>query len=71
MQLVGHSLDDQRLLEESKPPLPPEAQDLPWLLSTPFRYPPPPGDSRFRGPDDPAVFYGAEHKITACAEAGY
>lgn len=75
MQLVDHNLDNQRLLEEileeSKPPLPPEAQGLPWLLSTPFRYPPPPGGSRFRGPDDPGVFYGAEQKITACAEAGY
>ena len=44
---------------------------LHWLLFTPFRYPPPPGGSRFRGPNDPGVFYGADEIRTACAELGY
>ena len=44
---------------------------LHWLLFTPFRYPPPPGGSRFRGPNDPGVFYGADEMRTACAELGY
>jgi hypothetical protein len=63
----------ERLVEASKPPVPREVLrlGLHWLLFTPFRYPPPPGGSRFRGPNDPGVFYGAEHPRTACAEVGY
>lgn len=75
MGLVGHHVPDQSLLEEIleefKPPLPPAAEPLHWLLSTPFRYPPPPAGSRFRREGDDGVFYGAEEKATACAEAGY
>lgn len=69
------SVDEQhvleRLLEESKPPVPAAAKRLHWLLFTPFRYPPPSGGSRFRGPNDPGVFYGADVVRTACAELGY
>ena len=58
MRLVD-SLDDQaeleRLLEASKPPLPPAAQGLHYLLSTPFRYRSP-HPSRFRSGTD-AVSY--------------
>ncbi|NJD32293.1 MAG: RES domain-containing protein [Gammaproteobacteria bacterium] len=63
----------ERLVEASKPPVPREVArlGLHWLLFTPFRYPPPPGGSRFRGPNDPGVFYGAEQPRTACAEVGY
>ena len=63
----------ERLIERSKPPVPREVAGvgLHWLLFTPFRYPPPPGGSRFRGPTDPGVFYGADHLRTACAEVGY
>jgi hypothetical protein len=63
----------ERLVEASKPPVPHEVArlGLHWLLFTPFRYPPPPGGSRFRGPNDPGVFYGAEQLRTACAEVGY
>jgi hypothetical protein len=74
MRLVD-SLDEQqlleRLLEGSKPPLPEPTRKLHWLLFTPFRYPPPPGGSRFRGVTDPGVFYGADVVRTACAELGY
>ena len=69
------TLEEQALLEEvledSKPALPLEAEGLHYLLSTPFRYPPPPGGSRFRSPIDPGVFYGADEIRTACAELGY
>ncbi|MEN3295928.1 MAG: hypothetical protein V7642_5181 [Burkholderiales bacterium] len=69
------TLDEQalleRLLEESKPPLAEGQDTLHWLLFTPFRYPPLPSGSRFRGPTDPGVFYGAELQRTACAELGY
>ena len=63
----------ERVVEASKPPVPREvaALELHWLLFTPFRYAPPPGGSRFRGPNDPGVFYGAEQPRTACAEVGY
>jgi hypothetical protein len=63
----------ERLVERSKPPVPREVAGLGlhWLLFTPFRYSPPPGGSRFRGPTDPGVFYGATLPRTACAEVGY
>ena len=68
------TLDEQheleRLLEESKPPVPERARGLHFLLFTPFRYPSPQG-SRFRDPTEPGVFYGAEFVRTACAELGY
>jgi hypothetical protein len=74
MALVD-SLDEQqvleRLLDETKPPVPAAARKLHWLLFTPFRYSPPPRGSRFRGPNDPGVFYGADEIRTACAELGY
>jgi hypothetical protein len=61
----------EALLEASKPALPPEADRLHWLLSTPFRYPPLSHGSRFRGPATAGVFYGADEIRTACAELGY
>jgi hypothetical protein len=74
MALVD-TLDEQyvleRLLDAVKPPLPEGAARLHYLLLTPFRYAPPPGGSRFRGPNDPGVFYGADEVRTACAELGY
>jgi hypothetical protein len=74
MALVD-SLEEQqaleRILDEAKPPVPQAARKLHWLLFTPFRYPPPPRGSRFRGPNDPGVFYGADEIRTACAELGY
>ena len=75
MRLVD-TLDEQRVLEEvleaSKPPLPAAAMPLHYLLATPFRYPaPPPDGSRFRGPGDPGVWYGADHVQTALAEVAY
>ena len=60
----------ERILEASKPPVPPEAAKLHYLLSTPFRYPSPVG-SRFRAPAEPGVWYGAEAVRTACAELGF
>jgi len=61
----------ERILEESKPPLPPEAAGLHYLLATPFRYPPLPYGSRFRAWPDPGVLYAAFERRTACAEMGY
>lgn len=69
------TLDEQALLEslldQSKPALDESLRRLHWLLFTPFRYPPLPSGSRFRGPAEPGVFYGADERRTACAELGY
>ena len=73
--LLVDTLDEQALLESlldaSKPALPESMPRLHWLLFTPFRYPPLPSGSRFRGPAEPGVFYGAEERRAACAELGY
>lgn len=68
---VGAQAVLEDILEDAKPALPPEARGMHWLLATPFRYRPLPGGSRFRRREDPGVFYGAEARETACAEAGY
>lgn len=71
---LADNLDEQRILEElletSKPPLPPEAKGRHYLIFTPFRYRSPIA-SRFRRPQDPGVWYGAEDLKTACAEVAY
>ncbi len=61
----------ESILEASKPPVPARCAGLDYLLFTPFRYPPPPGGSRFRAFDDPGVWYGAETVRTSCAELSY
>jgi hypothetical protein len=60
----------EQILEAAKPPAP-RRRALHWLLFTPFRYPPLPYGSRFRGPTDAGVWYGADEIRTACAELGY
>ncbi|MEO8486304.1 MAG: RES family NAD+ phosphorylase [Betaproteobacteria bacterium] len=74
MALVD-TLDEQRVLEdlldEGKPGVPAAARQLHYLLFTPFRYRPPRHGSRFRGDNDPGVFYAADEVRTACAELGY
>jgi hypothetical protein len=68
------TLDEQAaleaLLDASKPPLPPAAQDLHYLIATPFRYRSPHA-SRFRAPGEAGVWYGAKELHTACAEVAY
>jgi len=54
---VEEQLVLERLLDQSKPPVPSPAADLHFLLATPFRYSSPIG-SRFRAPADPGVWYG-------------
>ncbi len=74
MRLVD-SIDAQAVLEQalesSKPPIPPGCEQLDYLLHTPFRYPPSPWPSRFRGATDPGVLYGAERARTALAEVAH
>ena len=63
----------ERLLEERKPPLPPECRHLHYLLSTPFRYGAPyPRGSRFRRAGlTPGVFYASHTVATAVAELAF
>ena len=63
----------ERLLEEHKPPVPPECRQLHYLLSTPFRYGAPyPRGSRFRRAGlTPGVFYASETTPTAIAELAF
>lgn len=60
----------EALLEESKPALPRGAEQMHYLLVTPFRYASP-WPSRFRAPHEPGVWYGAYELATACAEVAY
>ena len=76
MKLVD-TLDEQsrleELLEQTKPPVPPECAHLHYLLFTPFRYGSPyPTGSRFRRAGfTPGVFYASETVITAMAEMAF
>lgn len=74
MPLVD-SVEEQAVLEAvldaGKPTIPADARHLHYLIFTPFRYPPSEWGSRFRGSQDPGVFYGTGSIRTACAELGY
>lgn len=61
----------ETLIDASKPAAAAGTAGLDYLLATPFRYPPLPSGSRFRGPQDPGVFYGADCQRTAAAELGF
>jgi hypothetical protein len=71
------TLDEQTLLEnlieETKPPIPPECRHLDYLFSTPFRYGAPyPRGSRFRRAGRTlGVYYAAEEPHTAIAEMAF
>jgi RES domain len=60
----------EQILEDSKPPLPPGIEVMPYLISTPFRYRSP-HPSRFRRALEPGIWYGAEDKQTACIEVAH
>jgi hypothetical protein len=68
------SADEQHvlelLIEEAKPPVPPECQHLNFLLFTPFRYGAPyPRGSRFRRTGfTPGVYYSSSNSHVAIAE---
>ena len=69
------TLEEQALLEEmldqTKPAIPETAQDLAYLLFTPFRYPPLQYGSRFGRRFEPSLFYGSRKLATALAEMAY
>ena len=63
----------EQLLEEHKPPVPPDCRHLHYLLATPFRYGAPyPRGSRFRRAGlTPGVFYASQTPATAMAEVAF
>ena len=62
----------ERLIDETKPPVPPECRHLDYLLFTPFRYGIYRHGSRFRRPGNTdGVFYASDHPETAMAEIGF
>ncbi|WP_076997470.1 RES family NAD+ phosphorylase [Variovorax sp. KK3] len=60
----------EQLLEDSKPPLPPDAAGAHYLLFTPFRYVSA-WPSRFRRPHEPGAWYGADEAVTVAAEIAH
>lgn len=74
MKLVD-TLDEQRLLEElldeTKPPVPPDCAHLHYLLFTPFRYPARHATRFRRAGDARGVFYAAETPEVAAAEMAF
>ena len=75
-KLVGTHAEQsllESLLENSKPPFPPGAEKLHYLLKTPFRYyPPNPYGSRFRRAGSlNGAFYASLEKRSAMAEIAY
>jgi len=66
----------EQLLEDSKPPLPADGrgtqgmQGIHYLLFTPFRYTSA-WPSRFRRPQEPGVWYGADAPETVAAELAH
>jgi hypothetical protein len=75
LRLTDNDPDQQdlleRILDDAKPAMPRDTAGLHYLLATPFRYPPLPYGSRFRGLLDSGVLYAAIERSTACAEMGY
>lgn len=62
----------ERVLERTKPPIPPECAGLDFLLAAPFRYAPYPMGSRFRRAGQPeGAFYASETVETAIAETAF
>ena len=63
----------EALLDETKPPVPPDCRQLHYLLSTPFRYGAPyPSGSRFRRAGlTPGVFYASKAVETAVTELAF
>lgn len=61
----------ENLIESSKPPVTEGAENLHYLLSTPFRYPPLHWGSRFGGRHESSIFYGSVEIVTVLAESAF
>lgn len=61
----------EELLDEGKPPYPPNSEGYHYLLTAPFRYPPLQYGSRFGSRAEASLFYAAKTIKTTLAEAAY
>lgn len=74
MQLVDTLLEQElleSLLDAAKPPVAQDAERLPYLLKTPFRYPPLRHGSRFGRRTERGIFYASLGLRTALTETAY
>jgi hypothetical protein len=67
---VDEQFELEKILEQSKPPMPVAMTPKHYLLATPFRYRPH-HPSRFRRASSLGVWYGAQTLKAACAEVAY
>lgn len=69
---VAEQLELERIIEQTKPPLPADCEHLHYLLFTPFRYSPPlRNGSRFGTKQQRGIWYGSDQRDTAMAEVAY
>ena len=61
----------EQILDDFKPNYADNTQDLHYLISTPFRYPPLKYGSRFGSITEPSFFYASESISTCLAEAAF
>ncbi|MEP1446729.1 MAG: RES family NAD+ phosphorylase [Paraglaciecola sp.] len=61
----------EQILDDFKPTYADDTQDLHYLISTPFRYPPLKYGSRFGAITEPSYFYASESIQTCLAEAAF
>jgi hypothetical protein len=61
----------EQILDDFKPSYADDTQDLHYLISTPFRYPPLKYGSRFGAIIEPSYFYASETISTCLAEAAF
>lgn len=61
----------EQILDDFKPSYADDTQDLHYLISTPFRYPPLKYGSRFGTITEPSYFYASESIQTCLAEAAF
>ena len=61
----------EQILDDFKPCYADNTQDLHYLISTPFRYPPLKYGSRFAAITDPSYFYASETIQTCLSEAAF
>lgn len=71
VDMAAEQLVLEQLLERSKPPPRPGSEGMPYLLKTPFRYPPLRHGSRFGSRFEPSIFYGSQEARTVLAEAAF
>ena len=69
---VAEQEELERIIEQTKPPLPADCEHLHYLLFSPFRYSPPlRNGSRFGTKQQRGIWYGSDQRETAMVEVAY